>query len=157
MEEIEAANRAAVESCHKILSILANKPQDQVQYQNLMVQTGYDVVKFKKVVTLLDNGVGHARVKMVKKFAAPVPQNMLQDKPTTISHHQPPKPLKFLLESHPIQEIGSNVVKNTLTLGNHNHQPTLELSSNGKHSHHIPQNTPHPSANYHFLQQQKLK
>ncbi|KAL8192092.1 hypothetical protein R6Q57_028213 [Mikania cordata] len=157
MEEIEAANRAAVESCHRILSLLANKPQDQVQYQNLMVQTGDAVVKFKKVVTLLDNGVGHARVKMVKKISAPVPQNMLQDKPTTISHHQPPKPLKFLLESHPIQEIGSNVVKNTLTLGNHNHQPTLELSSNGKHSHHIPQNTPHPSANFHFLQQQKLK
>ncbi|KAK9055741.1 hypothetical protein SSX86_026826 [Deinandra increscens subsp. villosa] len=157
MEEVEAANRAAVESCHKILSLLA-KPQDQVQYNNLMVQTGDAVVKFKKVVTLLDNGSGHARVKMVKKISAPIPQIMLQENPTTIIHHQPPKPLQLLLESHPVQEIGSNIVNNTLSLGNHNHQPSLELmSSNGKHSLHIPQNTPHPSSGYQFLQQQKLK
>ncbi|KAI3801043.1 hypothetical protein L1987_29144 [Smallanthus sonchifolius] len=153
MEQVEAANRAAVESCHKILSLLA-KPQDQAQYKNLMVQTGDAVVKFKKVVTLLDNGLGHARVKMVKKISAPVPQSMLQDNPTIITHHQPPKPLQLLLESHPLQE---NVVKNTLSLGNLNPQPSLELSSNGKHSLHIPQNTPHLSNNYHFLQQQKLK
>lgn len=154
MEEIEAANRAAVESCHKILSLLANKPQDQLQYKNLMVQTGDAVVKFKKVVTLLDNGLGHARVKMVKKISAPVPQSMLQDNPTTIIHHHPPKPLQLYLESHPVQET---VVNNTLSLATHQ-QPSLELSSNGKHSLHISQNAPHPSSNYHFLQQQqKLK
>lgn len=157
MEEVEAANRAAVESCHKILSFLA-KPQDEVQYKNLMVQTGDAVVRFKKVVSLLDNGLGHARVRMVKKVSTPVPQSILLDNPTTIIHHQPPKPLQFLLESHPVQEIGSNVVKNTLSLGNHNHQPSLELSSNGKPSIQISQHTSHPPPNYHFLQQQqKLK
>ncbi|XP_076883528.1 putative WRKY transcription factor 21 [Bidens hawaiensis] len=166
MEEIEAANRAAVESCHKMLSLLG-KPQDQAQYQHLMVQTGDAVVKFKKVVTLLDNnGVGHARVKMVKKNSTPFPQNMLQESKTIIyqqQQQQPPKPLQLLLESHPVKETVSNVVKNnTLSLGNNNNinnnnQLSLELSSSGKHSLNISQNTPHPSSNYHFLQQQKLK
>ncbi|CAI9297304.1 unnamed protein product [Lactuca saligna] len=156
MEEVEAANRAAVESCHKILSLLA-QPQDQVQYKNLMMQTGDAVVRFNKVVSLLDNGLGHARVRMVKKISTPVPQNILLDTPTTITtHHHPPKPLQLLLDSHPIQEVGSNVVKSTLSLANHHH-PSLELNSNGKCSIQVSQNTPHPSSNYHFLQQQKLK
>lgn len=155
MEDIEAANRAAVESCHKILSLLAQPQQDQVQYKNLVVQTGDAVVRFKKVVSLLDNGLGHARVKMVKKNSTPIPQRLLLD--NNPIHHYPPKPLQLLLESHPIQEIGSNVVKNTLSLGNHNqnHQTSLELSSNGKYSIQNSQNTPHPSSNYHFFQQQQ--
>lgn len=158
MEEVEAANRAAVESCHRILSLLA-QPQDQVQSKNLKIQTGDAVVKFKKVVSLLDNGLGHARVKMVKKISPHIPQNLLIDNPTRIipetDHNQPPKPLQLLLEAHPIQEIGPNGVKNTLSLGNHH--PSLELSSNGKCSIQLSQNTPHhnPSSNYHFLQQQQ--
>nr|WCL15210.1 WRKY3645 [Atractylodes chinensis] len=150
MEEVEATNRAAVESCHRILSLLA-QPQDQVQYKNLKVQTGDAVVKFKKVVSLLDNGLGHARVRMVKKISPHIPQNLLIDNPTMITPHQPPKPLQLLLEAHPIQETGPNVVKNTLSLGTH--QPSLELSSNGKCSIQLSQNTPHP--NYHFLHQQQ--
>lgn len=151
MEEVEAANRAAVESCHRILSLLA-QPQDQVQCKNLKIQTGDAVVRFKKVVSLLDNGLGHARVRKVNKFSTHIPQNLLIDNPTRI---QPPKPLQLLLEAHPIQEIGSNAVKNNnLSLGNH--QPSLELSSNGKCSIQLSQNTPHPSSsNYHFLQQQQ--
>ncbi|GJT30803.1 probable WRKY transcription factor 21 [Tanacetum coccineum] len=149
MEEVEAVNRAAVESCHKMLSLLS-QPQDQVQYNNLMVQTGDAVVRFKKVVSLLDKSVGHARVRMVKKNSTPIPQNLLLDKPTTVINHQPPKPLQLMLESHPVQEFGSNVVKNTLTLGHQSyHQSPIQIS----------QNTPHPSStNYSFLQQQqKLK
>ncbi|KAL4571998.1 hypothetical protein LXL04_018766 [Taraxacum kok-saghyz] len=152
MEEVEAANRTAVESCHKILTLLA-QPQDQIQYKNLTVQTGDAVVRFNKVVSLLNNGLGHARVRMVKKIATPVPQNILQDTPT---HHHPPKPLQLLLDSHPIQEIGANAVKNN-TLSLSNHHPSLELNSNGKCSIQITQNPPHHSPNYHFLQQQKLK
>ncbi|KAJ9547751.1 hypothetical protein OSB04_020294 [Centaurea solstitialis] len=163
MEEVEAANRAAVESCHRILSLLA-QPQDQVQCKNLKVQTGDAVVKFKKVVSLLDNGLGHARVRMVKKNSTHIPQNLLIDNPTRITpksdHHHPPKPLQLLLDSHPIQEIGPNGVKNT-TLSLINHQPptSLELSSNGKCSIQLSQNTPHhpSSSNYHFLQQQQQK
>ena len=37
MEEVEEANREAVESCHRVLSLLS-EPQDQVQYRNLMVK-----------------------------------------------------------------------------------------------------------------------
>ncbi|XP_071721712.1 probable WRKY transcription factor 21 [Rutidosis leptorrhynchoides] len=162
MEEVEAANRAAVESCHKIISLLA-QPQDEAQYKNLMVQTGDAIVRFKKVVSLLNNGLGHARVKMVKTNSTPVSKSILLDNPSSIIHqHHPPKPLQLLLEAHPIHEIGSNgVAKNTLSLGNLNHhhqQSSLELSSNGKSSIQFSQNISHPKSNYHFLQQQqKLK
>ncbi|XP_071697496.1 probable WRKY transcription factor 21 [Rutidosis leptorrhynchoides] len=158
MEEVEAANRAAVESCHKIINLLA-QPQDEAQYKNLMVQTGDAVVRFKKVVSLLDNGLGHARVKMVKTNSNPIPKSILLDNPNSkIHHHHQPKPLQLLLESHPVHEIGSNLVKNTLSLGNLNHhmqQPSLEFSSNGKSSIQISQHTPHLNSNYHFLQQQQ--
>ncbi|KAI3783009.1 hypothetical protein L2E82_13071 [Cichorium intybus] len=87
---------------------------------------------------------------MVKKISTPVPQNILLDNPTTTLHHHPPKPLQLLLDSHQVQEIGPNVVKNTLSLSNQH--PSLELNSNGKCSIQLSQHTPH-----HFLQQQKLK
>nr|XP_043619074.1 probable WRKY transcription factor 21 [Erigeron canadensis] len=163
MEEVEAANRAAVESCHKILNLLA-QPQDQTQYKNLKAQTGDAVVRFKKVVSLLDNtnGLGRARVKMVKKNSNPILKDMLldtarcgTDNGPVIRSQQTPKPLQFLLESHPVQEIGSNVVKNTLSLGNLNQNHSLELSSNGRSSIQTSQNTLNPSSNYHFLQQQQ--
>ena len=37
MEEVEQANRVAVESCHRVLSLLS-QPRDQVQHRNLMVE-----------------------------------------------------------------------------------------------------------------------
>lgn len=66
MEEVEEANRAAVECCHRVLSHLSPS-QDQVQYRNLMAETGEAVSKFRKVVSLLGNEVGHARVRRSKK------------------------------------------------------------------------------------------
>ncbi|CAN1291907.1 Probable WRKY transcription factor 21 [Linum perenne] len=56
MEEVEEANRAAVESCNRVLNLI-NQPQDQVHYRNLMVETGEAVFKFKKVVSLLNTGL----------------------------------------------------------------------------------------------------
>ncbi|GMI85755.1 WRKY DNA-binding protein 21 [Hibiscus trionum] len=44
MEEVEEANKAAVESCHKVLSSLS-QPQDQIQYKNLMSETGETVFR----------------------------------------------------------------------------------------------------------------
>lgn len=155
MEEVEDANKAAVESCHRILSLLS-QPQDQVQYKNLMAQTGEAVFRFKRVVSLLDDGLGHARVRKVKKSQTPFPPNILLDNTMPKSdHHHQPKPLQLLLanslENHPNQEMSANV-KSGLTLGT---PSSLELSSSGKNPLQVPQQT--PPSNYHFLQQQQQK
>ncbi|KAF9682968.1 hypothetical protein SADUNF_Sadunf05G0163300 [Salix dunnii] len=151
MEGVEEANRAAVESCHRVLSLLS-QPQDQVQYRNLMVETGEAVFRFKKVVSLLNTGLGHARVRKLKKLPAPVTQNILLDNPLNSTDHSSKTP-QFLqsssyLESHPIQELGS-IAKNCLSLGT----PSLELSSNGKNPLQLGQ--PTPAARYQFLQLQQ--
>ncbi|KAK4441615.1 putative WRKY transcription factor 21 [Sesamum alatum] len=134
MEEVEKANSAAVESCHRVITILS-----QLQDQNhLAQQTGEAVHKFKKLVSLLNSSCGHARVRKSTKIQTPLPQNIFLETPifTTDDHHHP-KSLR-----HPHQEI----VNNTLTLGN----PSLELSSNGKSLQLAQQN-------YHFLHQQRLQ
>ncbi|KAL4558710.1 hypothetical protein LXL04_036911 [Taraxacum kok-saghyz] len=150
MEEVEAANKAAVESCHRILNLLA-QPQDHVQSKNLMLQTGEAIVRFKKVVSLLDDGLRHSRVRKSKKTQNLIPHNILLD---TTPAQEPPKPLQFLLtppnQAHPVQEIASNAINNTLSLSNH--RPSLELTSNGKNPIQIPQQNPNASSNYQFLQ-----
>ncbi|KAJ6795098.1 protein WRKY1-like [Iris pallida] len=64
MEEVEEANRAAVESCHRLLTHLGHEPAVD---RNLRAATGESVGRFKRVVSLLGNGVGHARVRRSKK------------------------------------------------------------------------------------------
>lgn len=141
MEEVEEANKAAVETCHRVLSLLS-QPQDQVQIGNLTLETGEAVLRFKKVVSLLSTGSGHARVRKLKKHHVPFPQSILTD-------HQS-KNLQFLqtFPENPIQETGSSV-KSTLCLGN----SSLELSSNGKSPLHLAEQT--PSSHFHFFQQQQ--
>lgn len=84
MEEVEEANRAAVESCHRVISIIS-KPLDQNQYRNLKVETGQALVKFKRVVSLLSTDSGHGRVRKMKNFQFPsgLPQKLFLDNPTT--------------------------------------------------------------------------
>ncbi|KAL0458266.1 UNVERIFIED_CONTAM: putative WRKY transcription factor 21 [Sesamum latifolium] len=139
MEEVEKANSAAVESCHRVISILSQL-QDQNQCRNLLVeQTGEAVHKFKKVVSLLNSSCGHARVRKSKKIQTPLPfpQNIFLENPIFTTDDHQPKSLH-----HPHQEIVP-FVKNTLALGN----PSLELSSNGKSLQLAQQN-------YNFIQQQ---
>ncbi|KAJ8749458.1 hypothetical protein K2173_025653 [Erythroxylum novogranatense] len=151
MEEVEEANKAAVESCHRVLNLLS-QPHDQVQYRNIMMETGEAVFRFKRVVSLLNTGLGHARVRKLKKVPSPQAQTILLDNP----HHRtdiPSKSLHFLqssgyLENRPIQEIGSNS-KTSLCLG----APSLELSSNGKNPLQLTHQT--PPTPYIFLQQQQ--
>nr|WGV38204.1 WRKY [Loropetalum chinense var. rubrum] len=148
MEEVEEANRVAVESCHRVVSLLS-QPQDQIQYRNLVVETGEAVFKFKRVVSLLNNGLGHARVRRVKNFQTPIPKNILLDNPTCRTDH-PSKGILFFQSNfpeNPIQEMGSSV-KSSLCLGN----PSLEMSSSEKSPLQLTQQT--PSTPYHFLQQQ---
>ncbi|KDP21354.1 hypothetical protein JCGZ_21825 [Jatropha curcas] len=150
MEEVEEANRAAVESCHRVLSFLS-QTQDQVQYRNLMLETGEAVFRFKRVISLLNSGLGHARVRKLKKLPTPLSQNILLDNPHHRTDHSS-KNFQLLqsgndFDNHPIQELGSSSAKSSLCLGG----PSLELSSSGKRPSHLAQQT--PAAHYHFLQQ----
>ncbi|XP_051142920.1 probable WRKY transcription factor 21 [Andrographis paniculata] len=148
MEEIAKANSAAVQSCHRVISILS-QPQNQHQCRNLSAQTGEAVHSFKRVVSLLSPGCGHARVKTHKKFHTPLPQHMFLENPIVDQEQQPERPLQLLpinpveseskSKSNPPQELASVA----LTLGN--------SSLEGKNPH-MPQRTLLP--NYHFLQRQ---
>uniref|UniRef100_A0ACD5YEB4 Uncharacterized protein n=1 Tax=Avena sativa TaxID=4498 RepID=A0ACD5YEB4_AVESA len=61
MEEVEVANRAAVESCHSVLRLLSQQ-QDPALLRSIASETGEACAKFRKVVSLLSNGgSGHAR------------------------------------------------------------------------------------------------
>ncbi|KAE8675102.1 putative WRKY transcription factor 21 [Hibiscus syriacus] len=111
MEEVEAANKAAIESSNRVLNILS-QPQAQVNYRNLMAETGEAVSKFKRVVSLLNSGSGHARVRKLMKPQTPFPHCNVQE-----------------LSSH---------AKNSLCLVN----PSLESSSNGKNPLQLSQQTP---------------
>uniref|UniRef100_A0A5B6ZTT4 WRKY domain-containing protein n=1 Tax=Davidia involucrata TaxID=16924 RepID=A0A5B6ZTT4_DAVIN len=143
MEEVEEANKAAVECSHRVLSLLS-RSQDQIQYGNLMMETGEAVFRFKRVVSLLNTGLGHARVRKLKNIQTPFPQNILLDNPMCKTDHQP-RPLR-LLQTNFLE----NPIQASLTLGN----PSLEMSSNGKNPLQLAQQTPH--TNYHrFLQLQQ--
>ncbi|KAI6684228.1 hypothetical protein NL676_030141 [Syzygium grande] len=130
MEEVEEANRAAVESCHRVLSLLS-QPQDQVQCRNLMLETGDAVFRFKRVVSLLNTCLGHARVRKLKKLPTPLPQKALLDNPI-VRTDQSSKSLQLLPPNYPenaIQELNTHP-KASLSLGN----PNLELSSQWSNS-----------------------
>lgn len=150
MEEVEEANREAVESCHKVLNLLTvASPQDhQSKLRScLMAETGEAVFKFRKVLCLLNSsGLGHARVRKNKVKSSssspfPLPQSM------------------FLETSSPNSRMdllqGRNLQMGPLSLGN----PSLELSSNGKSCSIQQQQQPQSAVahyHHHFLQNRVL-
>ncbi|KAK6937611.1 Zn-cluster domain, partial [Dillenia turbinata] len=155
MEEVEEANKAAVESCYRVLNLLC-QPKDQVQHRNLMAETGEAVARFKKVVSLLGgiSGSGHGRVRKMKNFKNYLPKRVFLENSTCKTDPIPPskKPFQLLqtgLLENPVQDMGSSV-KSCLSLGT----PSLELNSSGKNLLHIAHQTP-SAAQYHFLQQQQ--
>ncbi|GMJ09086.1 WRKY DNA-binding protein 21 [Hibiscus trionum] len=113
MEEVEATNKEAIESSHRVLSILSQRLDQKI------------------VVSLLNSGLGHARVRRLRKSQTPFPQSALLDSP----HYNVQEPNSF--------------VKKSLCLGN----PSLESSSNGKNPLQFSQTT--PLGHYHFLQKQQ--
>ncbi|KAE8729653.1 putative WRKY transcription factor 74 [Hibiscus syriacus] len=92
MEKVEEANKEAIESCNRVLTLFS-LPKDQVPYSNLMVETGEAVFKFKKVVSLLNNDLSHSRIRKSKMFGSSFPQKIFLESPicrTILS----PKPLQ---------------------------------------------------------------
>ncbi|KAK2637852.1 hypothetical protein Ddye_025647 [Dipteronia dyeriana] len=96
MEEIEEANKAAVESCYRVLSVLSQQHNNN----NLTVETGEAVYRFKRVVSLLSHGTGHGlkRVRKLRNLKKPsfnLPENIFLDSP----NYKPifsPKPLQII-------------------------------------------------------------
>lgn len=155
MEGVEEANKVALESCHRVLNLLG-QPRDQVQTRNLMGETGEAVSGFKKVVSLLDNRLGHARVRKMRKLQTPLPESIFLDNP---HHGTPDKELSLhaknlqLRPSYlgtPEKELSLHA-KNTLFLGH----PALGLSLNGKDPVQIAKQTPPAPTHLNLLQQQQ--
>ncbi|XP_058085564.1 probable WRKY transcription factor 39 [Magnolia sinica] len=161
MEEVEEANRAAVECCHRFLSTLS-QPQDQLQFRNLTAETGEAVSKFQKVVNLLNTGLAHGRARILKKIQSPTPPKIFLD--SSISRIDSPsfsaKALHRNFMETPIQGIDSSG-GNTLQLSKNMFldNPTQELDSSAAaaaaaaaaKNHHL------QSSQLQFLQQQQQR
>ena len=152
MEDVEEANRAAVESCHWVLSIMY-QPRNEVHCRNLMVETAGAIVRFKKVVSLLNSGLGHARVRKHKKLQIPFSESILLDNQICKTDHHS-KCLEFPHTSfteNSIQGLGQTVRNSIYMMG----KLSLELSSNERSPLNLTRQT--SWTHYHFLQQQQMK
>ncbi|KAJ4969580.1 hypothetical protein NE237_016281 [Protea cynaroides] len=156
MEEVEEANKAAVESCHRFLS-LVSQSQDQVQCRSLMVKAGEAVLKFKRVVSLLGTGLGHARVRKRKKFQSAIPEGVFLDNPISKVESSPStvqliQGTNFFENPHQGTEIAKNSsMQFTQKMFLENR--SQEMASAGKNPLQIAQ--PMPSTQYQFLQHQQ--
>ncbi|XP_008805954.2 protein WRKY1-like isoform X1 [Phoenix dactylifera] len=159
MEKVEEANRAAVESCHRVLSLLSQS-QDQVQYSNLVAEAGEAVSRFKRVASMLSNGVGHARVRIVKRVQPPFNHKAFLDHSAVSKMDPSPKPLQFLPRSlldtsapeldhsakNPEQVTQMTFLENAgLDLDSSSSRSTLQLAPQG----------PSTAVHFQFLRQQQ--
>ncbi|XP_074578133.1 putative WRKY transcription factor 21 [Curcuma longa] len=96
MEEVERVNRAAIESCHRVLSLLSQPPH-KPQSSNLLSETRDAVTRFKKVVSLLSKSSGHGRVRVVNKAMSPSHHNkLLSDNQLSSKMEHSPNPYQQL-------------------------------------------------------------
>lgn len=154
MEEVEEANRAAVESCHRVL-IHLSQSQDQVQYRNLMAESGEAVSKFRKVVSLLGNGVGHARVRRSKKTHS-FNHKIFLDNPLlgTNPNHALTTPNQLIprtLLTISTPDLDSTHPKTQFPHKMFLENPMLEQLASHSQSHHMSSSSHH----FHYLQQQQ--
>ena len=104
------------------------KPRNEVHCRNLMVETAGAIVRFKKVVSLLNSGLGHARVRKHKKLQIPFSESILLDNQICKTDHHS-KRLEFSHTSfteNSIQGLGQTIRNSIYMMG----KPSLELSSN---------------------------
>ncbi|RWW71510.1 hypothetical protein BHE74_00020758 [Ensete ventricosum] len=78
MEQVQEANKAAVGSCHRVLSLLSQS-QDQDQSRKLAAETGEAVAAFKRVVSLLSDSGREARFRTVNKVKSPSDHKLLSN------------------------------------------------------------------------------
>lgn len=146
MKEVEEANKIAIESCHRVLSLLC----DQVQSRNLMVETEETVYKFKRVVSLLSTNFGHGKVRKLKKVNSSLPQHVFLDSPhcKTILAPKPLQivPANFIKTSQPDSKYGQRV--------SFDQNPVLEMNSTSVRPVQVHQMKPSSQQQFQFLQQQ---
>ncbi|TVU44573.1 EcWRKY-4, partial [Eragrostis curvula] len=80
MEAAEEANRAAVESCKKLVAVLS-RSGDPFHPMPVAAETDEAVARFGKVVAVLSDRLGHARARVGKRSAPPVDASFLMDRP----------------------------------------------------------------------------
>ncbi|CAK9133835.1 unnamed protein product [Ilex paraguariensis] len=135
MEEVEEANKAAVESSHRVIRLLS-QPKDQVQCRKLMAEAGEAVFKFKKVVSLLNEGHGHGRVRRLKMFRSSLPQHIFLESPTYKTSCSP-KPLQLLPTNFSENQVSEIEPKSNtsvqLTQKMFLENPSLGIGSSVKH------------------------
>jgi hypothetical protein len=81
MEAVEEANRAAVESCKKLVAALS-RSGDPFQPVPVAAETDEAVARFGKVTAVLSNRLGHARARIGKSSVPPVDASCLLDHPS---------------------------------------------------------------------------
>ncbi|RCV40438.1 hypothetical protein SETIT_9G053700v2 [Setaria italica] len=90
MEVVEEANRAAVESCKKLVAFLSLSAGDPFRPMPVAVETDEAVAGFGKVVAVLSDRLGHARARVGKRsLAPPVDASCLLDHPSMAPRHPP--------------------------------------------------------------------
>ncbi|CAN8269681.1 unnamed protein product [Cochlearia groenlandica] len=76
MEEVEAAYKTAIESCHGVLNLLSQQTSDP---KSLMVETREAVSNFNRVASLLTRGSVHKKFRRINnnnKFVSSFPQHI---------------------------------------------------------------------------------
>ncbi|PUZ36565.1 hypothetical protein GQ55_9G048300 [Panicum hallii var. hallii] len=91
MEVVEEANRAAVESCKKLVAFLSLSAGDAFRPMPVAAETDEAVARFGKVVAVLSDRLGHARARIGSKSspALPVDASCLLDYPSLAPGHTP--------------------------------------------------------------------
>lgn len=145
MEEVEEANKAAVESCYKVLSVLSHHHQHKDHHQvvvhqrNLAVETSEAVYRFKRVVSLLSSSLGHGKVRKLRNLKPSLPESIFLDSPIYTPIFSP-KPLQII----PADFFTTPDAKNPVQV---DVKSPLQLA----------QPTPPPPQNFQFLQHQRLQ
>ncbi|CAL4944882.1 unnamed protein product [Urochloa decumbens] len=91
MEAAEEANRAAVESCKKLVAFLSLSGGDPFRPMPVAAETDEAVARFGKVVAVLSDRLGHARARVGKRSPAapPVDASCLLDHPALAPRRAP--------------------------------------------------------------------
>ncbi|GAB4836014.1 WRKY Transcription Factor [Ancistrocladus abbreviatus] len=158
MEEVEAANKTAVESSHRVLSLVACRKQDQFQFMNVVAaQTSDAVFRFKRLVSLLGNEFGHARARRLEKFpSSSLPQSIFLETPHCEPFDPSPKSLQLFPTKDLVSEFELNA-KNSLQFAQKMpvENPPVDINLSAKPPVQVAQQTP-LQPKLQFLNQQLL-
>ncbi|XP_072951855.1 protein WRKY1-like [Typha angustifolia] len=152
--EVEEANKAAVESCHRVLSLLSQS-QDQL---HIVTDIEEAVSRFKKVGSLLSKGVGHARVRILTKSPSPFRHKSFLDNPL-LSNQDPSSsslqllPVNLLDSQGPLQDSSAKSTTQFNQKASLLENPTFQIDSSSRG--HLQLTPQAASTHFKFLQQQQ--